>query len=270
MRNALAIARKELSIYFTTPTAYAVFGGMTFIAGMMFLAALGYFQSLTMQFMSFQQTQMLEHLNLTDMVIYPLFRNVGVIFLFMAPFLSMRLIADEKRSRTFELLMTAPLRPWEIMLGKYLAALGLMLVAVLLLSLFPLLVSVFGSSGTLLNEAGAHGPLEWSTVLSGLLGLFLVGAAMMAVGMFVSSVTESVVVAALVTFVILLVLWILNWQAGRMEGPGRAVLDYLAMPNHLDAFAKGAPSLKDLVYFLTFMFLGTFFTERAIEAQRWV
>ncbi|MHB1844271.1 MAG: ABC transporter permease [Deltaproteobacteria bacterium] len=268
MRNAFIIARKELSIYFTTPTAYAVFCGMTFIAGMMFLAALGYFQSMSLQFLSYQQPQMLDHLNLTDMVVYPLLRNVGVIFLFMTPFLSMRLIADEKRTRTFELLMTAPIRPIEIMLGKYLAALGLIAVAVLLLGLFPAIVSFFGSSGTLMN-AGGGSPVEWSTVASGLLGLFLVGAAMMAIGMFVSSLTESVVVSALVTFVILLVLWILNWQAGRMEGAARAVLDYLSMPTHLDAFAKGAPALKDLVYFATFMILGPFFTERAIEAHRW-
>ena len=85
MRNTLAIARKELSIYFTTPTAYAVYCGMCFIAGMMFLAALGYFQKMSMQFLSFQQPQLLEHLNLTDMVVYPLLRNVGVIFLFMVP-----------------------------------------------------------------------------------------------------------------------------------------------------------------------------------------
>jgi ABC-2 type transport system permease protein len=268
MRNALAIAKKELSIYFTTPTAYAVFCGMTFIAGMMFLAALGYFQKMSLQFLSFQQPQLLEHLNLTDMVIYPLLRNVGVIFLFMTPFLAMRLIADEKRSRTFELLMTAPIRPFEIMLGKYLAALGLMAVAVALLALFPLIVTIFGTSGTMMNS-GQGSPVEWSTVLSGLLGLFLVGGAMMAVGMFVSSLTESVVVSALVTFVILLVLWILNWQAGRLEGAARDVLDYISMPTHLDAFAKGAPALKDLVYFLSFMILGPFFTERAIEAHRW-
>ena len=268
MRNSLAIARKELSIYFTTPTAYAVFCGMTFIAGMMFLAALGYFQSMSLQFLSYQQPQLLDHLNLTDMVIYPLLRNIGVIFLFMTPFLSMRLIAEEKRSRTFELLMTAPVRPVEIMLGKYLSALALMAVAVALLGLFPVIISFFGTSGTLMN-AGGGSPVEWSTVLSGLLGLFLVGAAMMAVGMFVSSLTESVVVSALVTFVILLVIWILNWQAGRMEGAARDVLDYLSMPTHLDAFAKGAPGLKDLVYFLSFMVLGPFLTERAIEAQRW-
>ena len=268
MRNAVAIARKELSIYFTTPTAYAVFCGMTFIAGMMFLAALGYFQRMSMQFLSFQQPQLLDHLNLTDMVVYPLLRNVGVIFLFMTPFLSMRLIADEKRSRTFELLMTSPVRPFEIMLGKYLAAMALMAVAVILLGLFPLIVSFFGSAGTLMNSGGGS-PVEWVTVLSGLLGLFLVGAAMMAIGMFISSLTESVVVSALVTFVILLVIWILNWQAGRLEGTARDVLDYLSMPTHLDAFAKGAPALKDLVYFLSFMILGPFFTERAIEAHRW-
>ncbi len=268
MRNALAIARKELSIYFTTPTAYAVFCGMTFIAGMMFLAALGYFQSMSLQFLSYQQPQLLEHLNLTDMVVYPLLRNVGVIFLFMTPFLAMRLVAEEKRSRTFELLMTVPIRPFEIMLGKYLAALALMAVAVGLLGLFPAIVSFFGSSGTIMSS-GAGSPIEWSTVFSGLIGLFLVGGAMMAVGLFVSSLTESVVVAALVTFVVLLVMWILNWQAGRMEGVARQVLDYLSMPTHLDAFAKGAPALKDVVYFATFMILGPFLTERAIEAHRW-
>jgi ABC-2 type transport system permease protein len=180
----------------------------------------------------------------------------------------MRLIADEKRMRTFELLMTSPIRPVEIMLGKYLAALGLMAVAVFLLGMFPLIVSIFGTSGTMMNS-GTGSAIEWPTVLSGLFGLFLVGSAMMAVGMFVSSLTESVVVSALVTFVILLVLWILNWQAGRLEGHGRDVLDYIAMPSHLDAFAKGAPALKDLLYFASFMILGPYFTERAIEAQRW-
>jgi ABC-2 type transport system permease protein len=268
MRSILAIARKELSIYFTTPTAYAVFGGMSFIAGMMFLSALGYFQTMSMQFLTFQQPHLLEHLNLTDMVVYPLLRNIGVIFLFMTPFLSMRLIADEKRTRTFELLMTTPVRPIEIMLGKYLAALGLMAVAVLLLSLFPVIVSIFGASGTMM-AGGKGGAIEWPTVISGLFGLFLVGGAMMAIGMFISSLTESVVVSALVTFVILLVLWILNWQAGRLEGVARDVIEYLSMPSHLDGFAKGAPSAKDLVYFLSFMVLGGFFTERAIEAQRW-
>jgi len=268
MRNTFAIARKELSIYFTTPTAYAMFGGMVFICGMMFLAALGYFQQISVQYMSFQQPQMLEHMNLTDMVIFPLFRNVGVIFLFICPFLSMRLVAEEKRNKTFELLLTTPISPWEIMAGKYLAALVLMLVAVGLIGLFPLIVSFFGSSGTFM-KAGEGSVLDWSTVLSGMVGLFLVGAAMMAIGMFISSLTESVVVAAFVTFAILLVLWIISWQAGRLEGNARDILDYIAMPSHLDSFVKGAPALKDLVYFLSFLVLFPFMTERAIEAQRW-
>ena len=270
MRNTLAIARKELSIYFTTPIAYAMFGGMTFIAGMMFLAALGYFQQVSVQFMSFRQPEMLERLNLTDMVTTPLMMNVGVIFLFICPFLAMRLVAEEKRNRTFELLMTTPLRPWEIMAGKLLAALALMLVAVLLLAIFPLLVDYFGSSGTFLSSAkGTGGVLDWATVGSGLFGLFLVGAAMMAIGMFISSLTESVVLAAFATFVVLLMLWILGWQAGRMEGNARAILDFVSMPSHLTAFVKGDPALKDLVYFLSFLLFFPFLTERAIEAQRW-
>jgi ABC-2 type transport system permease protein len=270
MRNTLAISRKELSIYFTTPIAYAMFGGMTFIAGMMFLAALGYFQQLSGQFMSYRQPEMLERLNLTDMVTTPLLMNVGVIFLFICPFLAMRLVAEEKRNKTFELLMTTPVRPWEIMAGKLLAALTLMLVAVLLLAVFPLLVSAFGSSGTFMNSgAGKGAVLDWQTVFSGLFGLFLVGASMMAIGMFISSLTESVVLAAFATFVVLLVLWILGWQAGRMEGFGKSVLEFVSMPSHLSAFVKGGPALKDLCYFLSFLFFFPFLTERAIEAQRW-
>ncbi len=270
MHNTFAIARKELSIYFTTPIAYAMFGGMTFIAGMMFLAALGYFQQLSIQFMSYRQPEMLERLNLTDLVTTPLMMNVGVIFLFICPFLSMRLVAEEKRNKTFELLMTTPIRPVEIMLGKFIAALVLMVVAVALLGVFPLLVSAFGSSGTFMTSgASAGAALDWPTVLSGLFGLFLVGASMMAIGMFISSLTESVVLAAFATFVVLLVMWILGWQAGRLEGGARAILDFISMPSHLTAFVKGAPALKDLTYFLSFLFFFPFLTERAIEAQRW-
>src|SRR5581483_9651870 len=164
-------------------------------------------------------------MNLTDMVVFPLLRNVGVIFLFICPFLAMRLVAEEKRNKTFELLLTTPVSPWEIMLGKYLAALVLMLVAICLIALFPMLVAFFGSSGTFM-KAGSGSVLDWGTVCSGLLGLFLVGGAMMAIGMFISSLTESVVVAAFVTFAVLLVLWILGWQAGRLEGHARDILEY--------------------------------------------
>jgi ABC-2 type transport system permease protein len=271
MRNTLTIARKELSIYFTTPVAYALLGGMTFIAGMMFIAALRNFQQLSLRFITMQQPKMLEHLNLTERVIFPLLGNCGTIFLFICPFLAMRLVAEEKKNRTFELLMTSPVSPTQIMLGKYLAALALMLVAVALIGVFPFLVSVFGTSGTFTSPAaaGAHGVLDWGTVLSGLLGLFLVGAAMMAVGMFISSLTESVMVAAIVSLVVLLVLWILGWQAGSMEGAARSVVDFVTMPTHLESFVRGAPALKDLVYFLSFMIFFPFMTERAIEAQRW-
>jgi ABC-2 type transport system permease protein len=92
---------------------------------------------------------------------------------------------------------------------------------------------------------------------------------MMAIGMFISSLTESVVVAAFATFVVLLILWILGWQAGRLEGHARSILDFISMPGHLTAFVKGAPQLKDLTYFLSFLFFFPFLTERAIEAQRW-
>lgn len=263
MRNVLAIAKKELYLYFTTPIAYVAFFATSFIGAFFFLTLTSAFQRQSLQFVQFQAPQMLERMNLTDMVALPLIVNMGVILIFVVPFLSMRLLAEERRNRTVELLMTVPVRSSEVVLGKYLSALAMVLVLVLLVAVFPALLALFGAG------SGGGGGIEWRTVAVGLGGLFLCGAAFMAIGLFVSSLTESQVVAALLTFLVLLVTWIVGWKAAEVEGVWRDVLTHLSSVSHLVSFARGVLDAKDVAYYLSAVVLGLFLTHRALEARRW-
>lgn len=263
MRSAIAIAKKEIHLYFTTPIAYVAFFASSFIGAWFFLSLTSEFQRRTMQFMQFQAPQLLERMNLTEMVAAPLIVNMGLVFAFIIPFLTMRLLAEERRQSTMELLMTAPIRSFDIVAGKFLAGLAILLVVIAIVALFPLLLSYFGTS-----EAGSA--IEWQTVNAGLLGLFLMGAAFLAIGLFISSLTESQVVAALITFFVLLLSWVVSWKAGDLEGAGQQVLLYFSSVSHLVAFARGVVNLEDLVYFLSLIALGLFLTHRSVEARRWV
>lgn len=263
MRNAIAIAKKEAQIYFTTPIAYVVFFATSFIGAWFFLSLTSEFQRRSMQFMQFQAQGMLERMNLTDSVVIPLLLNMALILAFVVPFITMRLLAEERRQKTLELLMTAPIRSIDIVLGKFFAGLVILAVVIGIIAFFPIALSFFSSSMT------GSGGIEWQTVISGLVGLFLMGAAFLAIGLFISALTDSQVVAAIITFFVLLLTWVVNWKAGDMEGAWREVMIYLSSVGHLVSFARGIVDLKDLVYFLSVIVLGLFLTHRAVEAQRW-
>ncbi|HZX67084.1 MAG TPA: ABC transporter permease subunit, partial [Myxococcales bacterium] len=147
-----------------------------------------------------------------------------------------------------------------IVWGKYLAALAILVCALGLTLTYPLLVQFVAKDPN---------GVEWRSVLLGYLGLFLMGGAFMAIGLFISSLTESQVVAALITFVVLLMTWIIGWTAQETEGPMREVVTYLSSVSHLDSFSRGTLDLKDVVYFVSICALGLFATHRAIEAHRW-
>lgn len=264
MRSALAVARKELEVYFTTPIAYVTFMVVAFFAAQFFNGALDAYRFVTLRAFQFQDPSMLERMNLTDMVVGRLFGSVGIFIVIAAPFLSMRLVAEEKRSRTFELLMTAPVRPVEIVAGKYLASLAVMGAAVALVAVFPVTLALFAR-----GAAGGAG-VEWQTVASGLLGLFLLGAMAMSLGLFFSALTESVIVAALVSLIVLLTLWLATIFAVGAEGPTRELVQALSASEHLTGFLAGRIELRDVVYYLSLAALGLYLTERAVEGHRWV
>ena len=260
MRNAVAIAKKELNIYFATPIAYVMFTLFVVIGSYFFLRLLGAYEQASMMYMRFNQPEVMNRLNFQDAIFRNLFGNLGVILIFIVPFLTMRLIAEEKRQKTIELLYTTPITPSQIVWGKYLASLAILVCALGLTLTYPILVQFVARD--------ANG-VEWRSVLLGYLGLFLMGGAFMAIGLFISSLTESQVVAALITFVVLLMTWIIGWSAGEAEGWVRDFVSYLASVSHLDSFSKGTIDLKDIVYFLSLIALGLFATNRAVEAHRW-
>jgi ABC-2 type transport system permease protein len=260
MKNAIAIAKKELNIYFATPIAYVMFTLFVVIGSYFFLRLLGSYEQASLMYMRFNSPEMMNRLNFQDAIFRNLFGNLGVILIFIIPFLTMRLVAEEKRQKTMELLYTTPVTPGQIVWGKYIASLAILACALLLTVTYPLLVQIVAKD--------ANG-VEWRSVGLGYLGLFLMGAAFMAIGLFISSLTESQVVAALITFVVLLMTWIIGWAASDAEGWVREFVTYLASVSHLDSFSKGTLDLKDVVYFLSIIVLGLFATNRAVEAHRW-
>jgi ABC-2 type transport system permease protein len=264
MRATLAVARKELLIYFTTPLAWVLLMVVAFFSAQFFNGALDAYRFVALRAVELQSPQVLDRLDLTELVVGRLLGSVAVFLVIAAPFLSMRLWAEEKRARTFELLMTAPARPLQLVLGKYLAALAMVAACLAVVALFPLLLSFF-ARGTAGGSA-----VEWRTVATGLLGLFLLGAMAMAVGMFVSALTESVVVAALVSLLLLLGLWVITILTIGVEGPLRDLAAALSAAEHLGGFLSGRIELKDVVYYLSFVVLGLYLTDRAIEGRRWV
>jgi len=263
MRNTLAIAGKEARVYLTTWTSYILFGAFLLISAFFFQRLVIEFQFRSMQYMQMQQPGVLDQMNLTDWVMGPLFLNITVFFLFMLPILTMRLLAEERRTKTMELLMTAPVRPWEIVLGKYLAAFLMMGIMLALTFVFPLLLQVYGGA------TGGASPLDWHTVLTSYLGMVLLGASFVAVGLFASSVTESQIVAVIVGFAALLMFYVIGLAARGEEGFWQTFFQHLSITTHLEGFVRGMVKLVDVVYYLSLAFVGLFLTHRVVEAQRW-
>jgi ABC-2 type transport system permease protein len=251
MNNILAIANKELRSYFTSPLAYVVLGVFALMFGWFFYAVLLVFDR-----QSLQMAGMGAPVNVNEQLISPALQNTAVILLFMVPMITMRTYAEEKRSGTMELLLTAPLTDLQIILGKFLGAMTLY-VAMLALTLVHI--------GTLFML----GNPEWLPVASGYLGLLLMGGCFVAVGLFVSSMTRNQIVAGMFTFVIFLMLWVIDWVAGFGGPTTQAVLTYLSFTGHLSDFVRGVIDTKHVVYYVSIIAFGLYLTARSVDTERW-
>jgi len=246
--------KKEMRLYFTSPVAYVVLAVFLVIAGYFFYSIFNFFAMAAMQ--AAMNPQMARDLTVTESVLRPLFSNISVILLLLMPLVTMRLFAEERRSGTIELLLTYPVRDGAVLAGKYLAALGLYAIMIALTLLYPGIVVYFAR-------------LEWGPILTGYLGLLLMGATFIAVGVFASSLTENQIVAAITTFGALLIFWILGWSADYAGGTAGKVLQFLSILEHNDSFSKGVLDTKDVLYYLNFTVLALFLTLRSLEARRW-
>jgi ABC-2 type transport system permease protein len=253
MRNVWTICQKELRSYFASPVAYLLLTMFGLIFGFFFWNMLGYF---VIQGMEMQMRGQMIPMDVNEQVIRPLLSNVSVIGLFFIPMITMRLFAEEKRTGTIELLATSPVRDWEIILGKWVAA--VVLYSGLLLF-------------TALNFAFLfrYGNPNWKPLVIGYLGLLLQAGALLAIGTFISTLTRNQIIAGAATFGICLLLWVLEWVSGYESAGWAQVLSYLSVITHFDSFGRGVLDSKDAVFYLTVTFLGLFFTARSMESLRW-
>lgn len=248
------IFKKEMRLYFTSPVAYVVLAIFLIIAGYFFYSIFAFFTMASMQ--AAMNPQMARELTVTDSVLRPLFSNVSVILLLLVPLLTMRLFAEERRSGTIELLLTYPVRDGAVLAGKYLAALTLYAIMLIFTLVYPAMLFYFAR-------------LEWGPLATGYLGLLLMGATFLSVGIFASSLTENQIVSSLITFGVLLIFWVIGWSADNVGGMWGKVLSDLSILEHYDTFAKGVLDTKDVIYYVNFTVLGLFLTLRSLEARRW-
>jgi ABC-2 type transport system permease protein len=251
MNNVLAIAHKELKSYFSTPIAYIVIGFFALLFGYFFYAMLVIFNQQSLQFGGEGGA-----VDINQQLIRPLFLNASVILLFVLPLITMRTYSEEKRSGTIELLLTSPVSDVEIILGKFLGAMALY-------------AAMLGITVIHVGLLFSYGNPEWKVVVTGYLGLLLMGGCFISVGLLISSMTKNQIVSGMVTFAVFLLLWVINWIASFTGPTTQSVLNYLSITDHFDDFTRGILDTKHLIYYFSVMSFGLFLTARSVDTERW-
>ena len=254
MTPVTAIVAKELRSYFVSPVVYVVSAVFLLIVG---LLAYLYIVFTGAQAIQLMQVQGQAQINLNDLVFRNLFGSIRFVLLIILPILTMRLFAEEKKLRTFEFLMTSPIGLNEIVAGKFMSVLLVFLALLGLTSVIPLTLSLFSD-------------FDWYPILTGYLGLALLGALFLSVGLLASALTENQIVAAFISFGMLLVLWLLAGFGSFLgDTAWGQVISYLSFMEHYDHLVRGLIDTKDLVYFGSALVLMLFLTHRVVDSDRW-
>lgn len=234
--NSWTFAQKELRSFFNSAVAYVIL--------ILFLLIAGWFFSSSLFLVN--QADLRDEFSLI----------LPVIFLFFVPAITMRLIAEEKKSGTIELLVTMPVRDVEIVLGKYLASLILLTACLFLTFAYPLTISLLGDP-----DGGA--------LIGGYLGLLLMGGAYLAIGVFTSGMSSNQIVAFIIGFVIILVLFMLDKVIMLYPGPIASILEYASSTYHFENLARGVIDTRDVIYYLSLIGLFLFLAVRSLESRKW-
>ena len=260
MRSLWAIYRREMQHYFVSPIAYVVGGVFLGVAGFFFNGILTFMLREAMQ-MGFQAAQMggaAPPLNVPGMVVQNFFAVLGSLTLFLVPMLTMGVYAEEKKRGTIELLMTSPIHDWAIVLGKFFAT----------LTVYALLLVPTLAYQTFLFHYSDPAP-SWKILLAGYAGVLLLAGALISLGEFLSSLTENQIVAAVLTFGVFLILWVLDLGAQSTSGGIGALLKQLSLVRRYNDFTLGVIDLASMIYFLSFAAFMVFLTLRSLDSMRW-
>lgn len=235
MSKIWAIAARELRSYFVSPLAYVVAAFFMLVASYLFSLILYHTKQANLQ---------------------PLFSNLAVMFLLITPALTMRLLADERRTGTIELLMTSPITDRELVLGKYLAAVLYLAFLLVLTLVFPIILAIAAKP-------------DWAPIWTGYLGTFFLGASFMALGVLASSLTSNMIVAAMITFAFSLVVWLLPSAGQMFGGAANDVMTYMSVINHQENMGRGVLDSTDVLFYCSFIVACLFMTIRSVETYHW-
>jgi ABC-2 type transport system permease protein len=236
LQTTLAIAQRELKSYFVSPVAYVVTAFFLLIAGYLFSVILLQSNEATLRF---------------------LISNLSVIWLFITPFLTMRLLAEEQRTGTIELLLTNPVREFELVIGKYLGAILFLFFMLLPTLYYPALLYMLG------------GQPDTGPMAAGYLGVILQAGAFLAVGLLMSSLTENQMIAAMLSFAVLLVLWLADAVANNLGAPVNNIVRYLSITQHFQDFSRGVIDTTHVVYFVSMIVACLVLTMLSLQTRRW-
>lgn len=236
--QTLNIARRQFASYFNGPAAYIVIAQVLLLTGFLFFYIPGAF------FLTGRATMR------------TLFQMMPFTLMFACPALTMGLLAEEKRNGTLELLATMPVREWEIIVGKYLAAVGLLGVMLALTIPYPIVVNTLGN-------------LDWGQIWSGYFGLFLEGSALLALGMMASSFTDNQLIAFFVAGTLAFGFVIVGYATPFLSSGLASVVEQLSFSFHFESMARGVLDTKDLVFFFSMIFFPLAIAFRGLESRRW-
>ena len=235
IRNVLAVAEREVRSFFVSPIAWVVTAVFIALWGFLFWGIIAQGREANLR---------------------PLLNNFSVTFLFIGPFLTMRLFAEEARTGTLELLLTQPLREAELVIGKYLGSIVFLLFLLAVTLYFPILLELLGNPD--------EGPM-----VGGYLGILLQGAAFMAIGLMASALTQNQIIAAAITFVILLMLWLADLLSRGVSGPAQQLVQYISITKRFEDMPRGVIDTKDILFFVCIIIACLFITTQIIGARRW-
>jgi len=235
MYQILVLARKELKSYFDSPVAYVVITLFLLISGWQFSSSLFMADSADLR---------------------TLFSIIRFILLFFIPAVSMRLLSEEKRVGTIELLMTLPVKDWQLVVGKFLAAYLLIIITLVLTGIHYITIAVMGSP-------------DFGASLAGYVGLVLVVGVYLSIGIFTSSLTQNQIIAFILAFVIIFVFFILDKIVFFMPGFLANLLEYLSIDYHFNNIARGVIDSRDIIFYLSLIFLFLFLTAQSLESRKW-
>jgi ABC-2 type transport system permease protein len=258
MRNIFVIAERDFKAYFTSPIAYVVLTIFILLSGFFFSLILTNMVEMTsMRAMQSAQTgQPPPAVDIPGEVSRAFLNVLSSIMLFIFPMITMALFSEEKKRGTIELLLTAPITDFQVVLGKFLAAAAFYVV---------LLLSTLVEMGVLyMYSSPASGP-----ILSAYLGILLYGLAVLAIGMFISSLTENQIIAAVLSFGTVLMFMLVDALSRRAGESAKAVLTYLSIIEHLNDFLMGIVSTSHIIYYVSLILVGLFLTYRSLDSLRW-